>query len=277
MVSVPGVIAAMDMGVRSTTCDIIAVVDDDVQLQPDWLERCLCHYADPSVIGVGGRDIVHERGAPCEALQARVGHVTWYGRIIGNHHRGSGMARPVDVLKGANMSLRRHYWVLDKRLHGTGAQVHWEVQVCLRVRRQNGTLIYDPGCLVDHFPAQRFDNDQRGAPTRKAIADACHNEVYILLTYLAWWQRIPYLLYTFVIGRRGSWAALRWIMIRSVGESVSFHDQLIPSYRGKLTGLVSWLVVSKWRPLSSIYHVSAIANGDRYADNTPPTIRERIA
>jgi len=83
--------------------------------------------------------------------------------------------------------------------------------------------------------------------------------VYILLTYLAWWQRIPYLLYTFVIGHRGSWAALRWIMIHSAGERVSFHDQLIPSYQGKLTGLLSWLLASKWRPLSGIYHVSVLS------------------
>ncbi len=241
----PGVIAAMQAGVEHTVCDVVAVVDDDVQLHRDWLERCLQHYADPSVVGVGGRDVIHDvvdgiaevRPVP----QAHVvGRLKWYGRTIGNHHCGYGPARQVDVLKGANISMRRPYWVLDHRLRGSGAQVHWELQVCLRARRKGGVLIYDPNCLADHFPATRFDDDRRDGPGRQAIADACHNQVYVLMTYLHWWQKPAFLVYSSIVGHSGSWAIVWWVGARLAGRNRTIAHHLLPSYRGMVLGLLSW-------------------------------------
>ncbi len=237
MVNRPGVLAAMQAGVEHTVCDVVAVIDDDVQLRRDWLERCLQHYADPRVVGVGGRDVVHGRAESYSAPQAQVGRVTWFGRMIGNHHCGFGPARPVDVLKGANISMRRRWWVLDHHLRGSGAQPHWELQVCLRARRMGGILIYDPDCLVDHFPAARFDDDQRGPPGRQAIADGCHNEVYALMTYLRLWQKPVYLAYISLVSR---WAILPWVAARLIGKNVTVSRHLLPSYRGKMLGLLSW-------------------------------------
>lgn len=33
--------------------------------------------------------------------------VQWFGRVIGNHHLGTGGVREVDILKGVNMSFRQ--------------------------------------------------------------------------------------------------------------------------------------------------------------------------
>jgi len=239
-VSRPGLVAAIEAGVGHTACDVMVVIDDDVQLRRDWLERCLQHYADPRVVGVGGRDVLHGIAEARSTPQADVGRVTWYGRMIDSHHCGYGPARPVDLLKGANMSMRRGWWVFDHRLRGSGAQVYNEVPVCLRARRRGGILIYDPNCLADHFPAARFDDDQRGAPGRQAIANACHNEVYVLMTYLRWWQKPAYLVYIFLVGHSGSWAILWWVGARLAGRNVTVAHHLLPSYRGMALGLLSW-------------------------------------
>jgi len=238
IVSVPGVIAAMEAGVQHARCDVVVLLDDDVEIHPDWLERATQYYADLAVVGVGGRDIVSfDPSVPSRI----VGKVTWYGRAIGNHQRGYGPARSVDALKGANMSMRREYCVFDHRLRGSGAQVHWEAQVCLRARRMGKVIVYDPACTVDHYPAERYDEDRRHAPLRQARLNACHNETYVLLTYLRWWQRIAYLLYTSLIGHRGNLAVARWIAGLLRGERATLRDHLIPSYQGKAAGIATWL------------------------------------
>jgi glycosyltransferase involved in cell wall biosynthesis len=245
-VSTPGVIQAMDAGVRATTGAIVVMLDDDVCLRPEWLDRCLAHYRNPRVAGVGGLDILHYDTGTDYVPHAEVGELRWYGRMIGNHHRGFGRARQVRFLKGANMSMRRSYWRFDHRLRGQGAQVHWEAQVCLEAVQRDSVLIYiyDPACVADHFPAPRFDADWRGNPQRQAIMDTCHNETFVLLRYLKPCRRAPFLLYTFLVGHRQSWAVGRWLVARARHEHVSWHRQVAPSYYGKVAGVWTWLCVT---------------------------------
>ena len=237
-VGVPGVIAAMQAGVRETACDVIAFIDDDVRVQPEWLERCLRHYASPDVAGVGGRDIVHDQEFYLPA--AEVGRIRWFGRMVGNHHVGYGTARPVDLLKGANLSMRRSFLQFDTRLRGRGAQVHWEAQVSLWARRAGSRLIYDPECVVDHYPAPRFDADRRMKPQTRAVEDQAHNEVYVVLSYLRWWQRLCYLPYTFLVGHRASLGLVRWLLLELSGQGKSTRHYLLPALRGKFAGIITW-------------------------------------
>ena len=43
------------IGVRASTGEVLAFLDDDAYAEPDWLEELLAPYADASVGGVGGR------------------------------------------------------------------------------------------------------------------------------------------------------------------------------------------------------------------------------
>ena len=105
-VSRPGQAAAIEAGVGSCSEQVVATVDDDTAASPDWLARLLSHYED-DVGGVGGRDVIEGGGPGTEIV---VGKVTWYGRVIGNHHLGVGPPRDVDILKGVNMSFRHDLW-----------------------------------------------------------------------------------------------------------------------------------------------------------------------
>ncbi|NBD17576.1 MAG: glycosyltransferase [Cyanobacteria bacterium] len=206
-VSVPGVIAAMNVGLDSAFGDIIAFTDDDAAPHQDWLERIEAHFlSDKSVAAVGGRDWVY-LGSQLHArkLTEKVGRVQWFGRVIGNHHLGVGEAREVDVLKGVNMSFRRsaiqgmHF---DERMRGTGAQVHFELAFCLALKRAGWKLVYDPAVAVNHYPAQRFDEDQRAQFNEIAHANKVHNETLILLEHLSPVPRSVFLLWTVLIGNR---------------------------------------------------------------------------
>jgi hypothetical protein len=169
--------------------DVIACTDDDATPRRRWIEGIEGYYGD-GVGAVGGRDVIHDHdGSACDAtsidtLKTTVGRLSPVGRLVGNHHIGCGPAREVDVLKGVNMSMRRELWQLNDKLKGSGAQVAWEVGICLRARAEGWRIIYDPALLVDHYPAERFDEDQRYGSSIHAQANAAWNEAYGLACYL---------------------------------------------------------------------------------------------
>lgn len=202
VVKTPGVVAAMEAGVSIASGDVVALTDDDAVPRRDWLARLTLHYADPQVGGAGGRDVVHSADVPKPGKEVIVGRVQWWGRVIGNHHLGVGAPRNVDVLKGVNFSLRKDLWSFPTKLRGSGAQVFWELDVCLRLRRLGWKLVYDPSAVVDHFPAERFDEDQRGVPEPAAVRNVAHNEVIALLRNLPTARMLVFLVYTLLVGTR---------------------------------------------------------------------------
>ncbi len=197
-----GVVASMQAGLEAATGDIVALTDDDARPFPTWIERLLAHFQSaPDVGGVGGRDWQpYERGNA-----GRVGVVQWFGRVIGNHHLGAGPARDVDVLKGVNCSFRAPLLRavgFDGRLRGTGAQLYWELGVCLPIRRAGWRLIYDPSVAVDHDVAPRLDADHlhRGIFAESPLVDAVHNETVALLEARHGAARACFLAWAFLVG-----------------------------------------------------------------------------
>jgi glycosyltransferase involved in cell wall biosynthesis/GT2 family glycosyltransferase len=200
IVTEPGVLAAMSSGAAAASGDVVAFIDDDAVPRPDWLERLTRHFDELDVGGVGGRDIIVNGAAP-ESQTLDVGRLTWWGKLIGNHHRGAGEARDVMVLKAACMAFRRNALALPRGLRGSGAQVHFEVGMSLSALRRGWRLVYDPSAVVEHYVAQRFDADRRERPEPVAVRDAAYNLVTCLLDQAPefFWRRA---LYGVIVGDR---------------------------------------------------------------------------
>ncbi|MCX4146319.1 glycosyltransferase [Paraburkholderia madseniana] len=213
LVHKPGVVAAYNLGIDSASGDVLCFTDDDAAPHSDWITRIVRAFeSDPALGGLGGRDIVHERNGILQGQKLRVGIVRWYGRTIGNHHIGHGSAREVQVLKGVNMAFRREAigtLRFDARLRGTGAQVHCEMAFSLDVERRGWTLIYDPTLLVEHFPAQRSDEDQRFTFNDAAFYNASFNLRLIMCEYLTPPGRWAFVVYSTLIGDRADPGFLR--------------------------------------------------------------------
>lgn len=230
-VKTPGVVAAMIAGAHSTTTPLLAFCDDDVELPADWLGRALMHLEDPRVGACSGRDVVDDGESGRTGV---AGTASRWGRLTGEHHRVTGPARAVDVLKGANMLWRRAALELPVGLRGTGAEVHYEVAMCGRARRSGWRLILDPAIEVQHRAGVRFGEDLRGAPSRVAIGDAAWNLVVataILQPGPA--ARTRRLLYGTLVGDRGTPGLVRAAAAWVRGE----HDiarRLGPSLGGQL-------------------------------------------
>jgi cellulose synthase/poly-beta-1,6-N-acetylglucosamine synthase-like glycosyltransferase len=214
-VTQPGVVAALNTGLTAVNGDIVSITDDDAAPHPDWLEKITAHFDSDGCIGaVGGRDWIHQGEKIENGSSSRVGRVQWFGRVIGNHHLGVGKPREVDVLKGVNMSFRTQAMGklrFDQRMRGTGAQVHFEMAFTLALKRAGWKIIYDPSVAVDHYPAQRFDEDQRENFNEIAFTNLVHNETLVLLEHLPLLRRIIFLFWAVFIGTRDSLGILQWL------------------------------------------------------------------
>lgn len=241
----PGVVAAMRTGTEAARGDVVAYTDDDAIPRPGWIARLCGHYADPEVGGVGGRDVL--RGEEWVPPGATVGRLTWFGKLLGNHHTGSGPLREVDVLKGVNMSFRRHLIAFPADLQGGGAQVHFEVHVCLRIRRLGLKLLYDPDLRVDHFPAQRFDLDQRNTFVPRAVQDEAFNLQTGILRWAPPSVRLTRLVYASLIGDRGAPGVARLLAGWIRREEVVVRA-FLPAQRGTWAGTLHALTSAQPLP-----------------------------
>jgi glycosyltransferase involved in cell wall biosynthesis len=242
-VKVTGVVAAMNAGLEAARGDIIAFTDDDAAPHPDWLEQIETHFiADENIGGVGGRDWVYRGKELLDGAREVVGKLQWFGRAIGNHHIGVGRAREVDILKGVNMSFRRtaiaglHF---DPQMQGTGAQVHFELAFCLALRRKGWKLIYDPLVGVNHYPAQRFDEDCRDRFNEIALSNAVHNETLVLLEHFSPVRRGVFLLWAALVGTRDARGLVQLLRFLP-SEGALAGQKWLASMRGRYQGWLTW-------------------------------------
>lgn len=209
VVSEPGVVHAMTMGVAVANADYIAITDDDAEPGVNWLDQLAKLFATDSRIGgVGGRDIVTlPDGSILFDPQAKVGLIKFTGKMIGGHHCGTGGSRAVDVLKGVNCAYRRDLLQnigFDRRLLGSGAQTHWEVSLGNEIARRGYRLIYDPAITVLHHPGARHDADQRAEFNDIAFFNNTHNELVALGTAAPTYKVLWYFCFMHTIGHKSS-------------------------------------------------------------------------
>jgi GT2 family glycosyltransferase len=184
----PGVVHALTVAIDEVKTEFFAITDDDSDPHADWLERLLAHFAaDLTVAGVGGKDYVYGHDGWVDKTEPVVGKVFWYGKVIGNHHMGTGPARYVETLKGVNMAFRRSAFGKlrpDPRLRGKGAQVGFEMHLTLDLVARGYKLIYDPQILVDHYISVRPDEPGRWDFTPEAHVNEYFNRTLAVYEFL---------------------------------------------------------------------------------------------
>jgi hypothetical protein len=93
--------------------------------------------------------------------------------------------------------------------------------------------------VVDHFPAERFDEDARDAKTREAIFDRIHNETYVLASTLLGRRRWAAILFGFLIGSRSAPGVIGGLFV-SRGPAALGRASPSMSFRARRAGLATW-------------------------------------
>ena len=242
-VSIPGTIAAMNMGLNGAKGEIVAFTDDDAVPHVDWLARIESHFlSDSRVGGVGGRDFVYRENHLLDGTREVVGRVQWFGRAIGNHHLGVGGPREVDILKGVNMSFR-HSAIqnrrFDLRMRGTSTQTHFEIEFCLALKGAGWKLIYDPAIAVDHYVGKRFDEERRREFNPIAKTNVTHNQTLALLEHLSPLRRVVFLIWAVLVGTGDSPGFLQGLRLLPI-EGRLAGQRLLASIQGRWQGWQTW-------------------------------------
>ena len=245
IVSKSGVVSALNEGVNHSKGDIIAFLDDDAVPSIIWLEKIVEYYKqDTNIGGVGGRDLIFEKGVPVSnSFKHTVGKLQWFGRVIGNHHLGTGGYREVDVLKGVNMSFRREaigQHRFDNNLKGTGAQVGNELAFCLLVKKDGWRLIYDPDLIVEHYPAVRHDEDKRKTFNETAYYNAVFNDTYIIASnFNSYFRNAIFYAWSILLGTSDKVGLTQWMRLFNKRENDTTKKFII-CQKARLDGIKTW-------------------------------------
>jgi len=207
-IDVPGQVAALNLGLtryESSTYEFLSILDDDVELPENWIDTILKTLrGNKEISGLGGRDNVPSM--PATSPKKTVGKITFYGKLIGNHHQGCGGLREVDTLKGCNMTFRRvavQGLRFCTHLRGKGAQVGNDTEFSLAVKSRGFRIFYDSNIQLVHYASPRPVSDERDPfKNRQIVKDSAFNYTHINLKYLPWPSQITFIFWWIFIGTR---------------------------------------------------------------------------
>ena len=144
-----GLGGARNLGAKESNGDIVAFVDDDSVLFPEWAEEMIKGYKDDSIIGVSGAAIPLWQDKKLDWLP----HM-FYWLISCTDWTGWNEAIEARSLWGMNMSLRREaFEKAGSFLSGLGYHqpMAEDLEFSLRVKRKTGKkLLFNPAAKVWH-------------------------------------------------------------------------------------------------------------------------------
>lgn len=241
----PGPVWAFRQGIEALRArqdvDLVFVIDDDAEAEPDWIERGSRHFFDPAVGCVAGRVIVCKDGSPVTAPSTRrVGEITWYGRYSGGFDRAAEISDPIPVkgFQGVNVAFRRDVLArieVDVRFIGYGIQ--FELDLAFQIRRLGYRILFDPACRVRHFEAPRALPAASRDELAHLVYTYSHNHTYLMLKHLPLPQKLAFLLYFFVRGEKRSWGlgTILWDILCS--RTGAWRTQASLAFAGKWHGI----------------------------------------
>lgn len=191
LVSSPGLIAAMNAGLKAAAGEFVSFTDDDTEAPPQWLSTIVQHFENhPECGAVGGQDRLQCDDARLNQphVVKRVGSYSFFGRFAATHHC------PIkeefvraDMIKGVNMTYRReliHDHKIGDGLRGeSGAQVGTEQGLAAAVSHAGMQLHFVRDAWVNHYISLRHGEGDRLDMTTASALNASFNYAYTLWRY----------------------------------------------------------------------------------------------
>jgi len=156
----PGLDVARNTGIRHSSGEIIAYIDDDVEVHPGWLNRLHHGFKDPQVMAVTGLVLPAELDTEAQFLFETYwgfnrGYIVQkYDSLFFKQTRATGS--PVwEIGAGANMAFRRRFFELghdfDERLDVGAAGCSGDSEFWYHVLAEGWTCLYNPAAVVFHY------------------------------------------------------------------------------------------------------------------------------
>lgn len=176
----PGLSETRNTGIRCSTGEIVAFIDDDAVAERTWLKELIAPFDDSRVMAVGGRALpIWPRGKPPFWFPGE------FDFVIGCTDHKKLMVREdgeVRNVTGSNMAFRRvvfekaGMWETTlgrcelgrKRFNPSGGE---EAELCLRIKNSmpGGVILFRPESVVNHKVVSR-------RATMRYVIDFCLRE-----------------------------------------------------------------------------------------------------
>lgn len=221
--------------------DIFCQIDDDAIPRKDWLTTLEQDFNNFHLGGICGKVINHIEGNPGldGSMVSAPAKLSWFGRQgkCGRKPQINGSLFKANCFSGGNMAFRKNALIgsFDMRLN-RGDSIAYETDLALNVQAKGFRVLYDPRAIVDHYPAPRKIDTQRGWNSKECFCYA-HNHTYICLKHLRWYGKLSFFIYFFIGGQWGCPAPITYILSLISRRPVSWREQFIPSMRGRLKGI----------------------------------------
>jgi glycosyltransferase involved in cell wall biosynthesis len=144
-----------DLALRYSDAEVLAFLDDDAYPEPDWLDRALPHFEDPSVGAVGGPAVTPGHDNVWQKASGEV-YSTWLGGGVYSYRYVPQGMRKVDDFPSVNLLIRRDVF----EMLGGFDSSFWpgeDTKLCLDLTHKLGlSILYDPSVLVWHHRRELF-------------------------------------------------------------------------------------------------------------------------
>jgi len=165
---------ALNLGIQKAQGDILAFTDDDVIIDPNWLQKLWDTFVDNKhIVAVQGRILLQRE---LEALPPWIDSANPALLLILPYYDPSASPSYCETLVGANMAFRREafeiYGLFDPRLGPGASGFGEETEFGMRLKAARKKILFQPAATVFHeyceerftwdFWEQRIDKQARG-------------------------------------------------------------------------------------------------------------------
>ena len=189
------VIEKLNLMADTTTTNWITTIDDDAIPPSDWVRKIKANLCMTELGAIGGRDIQPGNFPGTK----RVGVVSKFGKVIGNHEKVSSIRDEVDFLKGVNMTIRKEAFPIISVMKGEGPEPHWEIFLCRKLSKRGLKIIFDSSLCVQHNPGVRTHLNRETNPTLAYIYS--RNLFLAFGVNREYWKLIRIFFHQIIIGR----------------------------------------------------------------------------
>ncbi|MFP4088194.1 MAG: glycosyltransferase family 2 protein [Desulfobacteraceae bacterium] len=166
----PGLNVARNAGIRNTDGELVAFVDDDVTVHPNWIAGIQHGFEDPSVKAVTGLVLPAELKTEAQFLfETHWGFGRGYqNKVFGSQFFGRYRSHGVPVWEmgaGANMAFRRQAFDevgrFDERLDAGAAGCSGDSEMWYRILARKGICHYVPTAVAYHYHRREMETFHR--------------------------------------------------------------------------------------------------------------------
>jgi GT2 family glycosyltransferase len=142
-----------NVGIRATTGDIVALLNQDTVVSPNWLAALVSTFGDPEV-GVAGCKSLYPDRQTIQHAGGKIGSADAYTLHFGQGEKDEGQydsLGEVEYVTGAAMAIHRR--VLDKiglLDEGIYPAFYEDLDYCERARRAGFRIVYQPQAVLIH-------------------------------------------------------------------------------------------------------------------------------